>query len=131
VLPESIQNVKAFSPDGKRLLCVDVKGQASIASEEGGTPKLLPWTLEPGEAIVAWNETDEALLTHPEETTHLRVDRIELSTGRRTVWQHLIPPDPATTIRVFNVRVSRDGRTLGYTYTRVLVSDLIMAEGLK
>ena len=131
VLPESIQNVKAFSPDGKRLLCVDAKGQPSLTSEEGGTPRPLPWTLEPGEAIVAWNETDEALLTHPENTIHLRVDRVEISTGRRTVWQRLVPPDPATTVRVFNVRVSRDGRTVGYTYTRVLVSDLVVAEGLK
>ena len=131
VLPESIQNVKAFSPDGKRLLCVDAKGQPSLISEEGETPRPLPWTLEPGEAIVAWNETDEALLTHPEDTIHLRVDRVEISTGRRTVWQRLVPPDPATTVRVFNVRVSRDGRTVGYTYTRVLVSDLVVAEGLK
>ena len=131
VLPESIQNVKAFSPDGKRLLCVDAKGQPSLISEEGETPRPLLWTLEPGEAIVAWNETDEALLTHPEDTIHLRVDRVELSTGRRTVWQRLVPPDPATTVRVFNVRVSRDGRTVGYTYTRVLVSDLVVAEGLK
>ena len=131
VLPESIQNVKAFSPDGKRLLCVDAKGQPSITSDEGGTPRPLPWTLAPGEAFVAWNETDEALLTHPEDTTHLRVDRVEISTGRRTVWQRLVPPDPASTVRLFNVRVSRDGRTVGYTYTRVLVSDLLVAEGLK
>ena len=131
LLPESIQNVKAFSPDGKHLLCVDAKGQPSITSEAGGTPRPLPWTLASGETIVAWNETDEVLLTHPEDTTHLRVDRIEISTGRRTVWQRLVPPDPATTVRVFNVRVSRDGRTVGYTYTRVLVSDLLVAEGLK
>ncbi len=131
LLPESIQNVKAFSPDGKHLLSVDVKGQASITSEEGGASKPLPWALEPGEAIVAWNETDEVLLTHPEDTTHLRVDRVAITTGRRTVWQRLVPPDPTSTVRVFNVRVSRDGRTLGYTYTRVLVSDLIVAQGLK
>ena len=131
VLSESIQNVKAFSPDGKHLLCVDGKGQPSITSDQGGTPKPLTWTLEPGEAIVAWNETDEALVTHPEDTIHLRLDRVEISTGRRTIWQRLVPPDPASTVRLFNVRVSRDGKTAGYTYTRVLVSDLLVAEGLK
>ncbi len=131
VLPESIQNVRAISPDGKRLLCIDAKGQPGITSEEGEPLKPLPWTLEPGEAIVAWNTADEVLVTHPEDAVHLRVERVEVSTGRRTVWQRLVPPDPATTIRMENVHVSGDGKTLGYTCARVLVSDLIVAEGLK
>ena len=28
-------------------------------------------------------------------------------------------------------RVSGDGQTVGYTYTRILVSDLVVAEGLQ
>ncbi|MBL0314038.1 MAG: serine/threonine-protein kinase [Holophagaceae bacterium] len=131
VLPESILNVKAFSPDENHLLCVDTTGQPSIASAESGTSRPLPWQLGSGESVVAWTWPTEALLAHPEDATHLRVDRVDIATGRRTVWQRLVPPDPATTIRVYNVRVSRDGRTVGYTYTRILVSDLIVAEGLK
>jgi hypothetical protein len=131
VLPESVQTIQAISPDGKRLLCLDAKGEPGITSEAGEPPSPLSWTLKPGEAIVAWNEADEVIVTHPEDAVHLRVDRVELSTGRRTLWQLLVPPDPATAIRVSEVRVSRDGKTLGYTCARILVSDLIVAEGLK
>jgi hypothetical protein len=131
VLPDSVQNVQAISPDGKRFLCLDAKGQPGITSEAGERLAPLPWTLEPGEAIVAWNTPDEVLLTHPEDAVHLLVERVQLSTGRRTLWQRLIPPDPALTIRMSDVRVSGDGKTLGYTTNRILVSDLIVAKGLK
>jgi dipeptidyl aminopeptidase/acylaminoacyl peptidase len=131
VLPESVQNVQAISPDGKRLLCLDAKGQPGITSEAGEPPRPLAWNLEPGEAIVAWNAAEEVLLTHPEDAAHMRVEQVELSTGRRTLWQRLVAPDPATTIRMQKVRVSGDGKTLGYTCDRVLVSNLIVAEGLK
>jgi eukaryotic-like serine/threonine-protein kinase len=131
VLPESVKNVQAFSPDGKRILCLDAKGQPGITSEAGESLKSLPWILQPGEAIVAWNAADEVLVTHPEDAIHLLVERVQLSTGQRTLWQRLIPPDPATTIRVSEVRVSGDGKTLGYTTNRILVSDLIVAAGLK
>jgi hypothetical protein len=131
VLPESVQNIQAISPDGKRLLCLDAKGLPGITSDGGEPPRPLSWTLESGEAIVAWNEADEVLVSHPEDAVHLRVERVQLSTGRRTLWQRLVPPDPATTIRMSEVRVSGDGKTLGYTCVRVLVSDLIVAEGLK
>jgi hypothetical protein len=80
---------------------------------------------------VAWNPNDELLVTHPEDVVHVRVDRVVLATGRRTVWQRLVPPDPATTIRMEEVRVSADWTTLGYSCDRVLVSDLLVARGLK
>jgi len=131
VLPETVQNLQAVSPDGKRLLCKDAKGRLGITSEAGKSPTSLPWTLESGETIVTWNEADEVLVTHPDDAVHLRLEWVALSTGRRTLWQRLIPPDPATTIAMADVRVSGDGKTLGYTCQRVLVSDLIVAAGLK
>jgi hypothetical protein len=131
MLPESVQNLQAISPDGKRLLCLDGKGQPFLTSEAGGLPLPLAWTLAPGESIVAWTSADEVLVTHPEDAAHLRVERVKLATGRRTLWQRLAAPDPVTTIRMQKVRVSGDGETVGYTCSRVLVSDLIVAEGLK
>lgn len=131
LLPGSIQNVKAASPDGRSFLSVDAQGHPAIAGDDGAARKPLPWVLEPGEAVVDWLAADEALLTHPEDATHLRLERVELSTGRRTVWQRLVPPEPGNVTRLYNVRVSGDGQTVGYTYTRILVSDLVVAEGLQ
>ena len=78
-----------------------------------------------------WIAADEALLTHPEDALHLRLERVELSSGRRTFVQHLVPPDPASVTRLYNVRASGDGKTVGFTFTRIPVSDLLVAEGLK
>ena len=130
-LPELIQNVQFISPDGRRMLCLDATGQLGITSAAGEPPAPVPWTLQPGEAIAGWNASDELLVTHPEDVVHVRVDRVVLATGRRTVWQRLVPPDPATTIRMEEVRVSADWTTLGYSCDRVLVSDLLLARGLR
>jgi hypothetical protein len=130
-LPEGIQNIRAASPDGSRFLCVDGKGRPSLAGEDGSVATDLPWVLEPGEAIVDWLAADEALVSHPEDARHLRLDRVALSTGKRALWQRLAPPDPGNVTRLYNVRASADGNTVGYTYTRILVSDLIVAEGLQ
>ncbi len=131
LLPESIQNIKAYSPDGNHLLCINAQGQPSTTSDEGGAPAALSWTLEPGEAIVDWIAPNEVLLAHPEDVLHLRLERVAMDTGKRTFWQRLVPPDPANVTRMYNVRVSGDGNTVGYTYTRILVSDLLVAERLK
>ena len=93
--------------------------------------RTLPWGLEPGESIVEWTALNEALLTHPEDALHLRLDRVELSTGKGTFCQRLVPPDRASVTRLYNVRVSGDGKTVGCTDTRILGLDLLMTEGLK
>ncbi|MEI6669871.1 MAG: protein kinase [Acidobacteriota bacterium] len=131
VLPACVQNEQAIAPDGKRLICIDVSGRLGISSEAGERPTPLPWALESGETIVTWNRADHLLVAHPEDAWHLRLEWVAISTGRRTLWQRFAAPDPATTIAMIGVKVSGDGGTVGYTCQRVLVSDLIVVEGLK
>jgi hypothetical protein len=58
------------------------------------------------------------------------VDRIDLATGRRTLWKELMPPDPVGVIWIGAVRIAADERSYAYQYSRSS-SELFLVEGLQ
>ena len=61
-----------------------------------------------------------------------RVDRLEIATGRRELWKKLMPADPTGVDVMFaDFHISRDGQSYAYHYLRVVMSNLIMVEGIK
>lgn len=51
--------------------------------------------------------------------------RLDLTTGERTPWREALPADPAGLINVGPIWPSVDGKTIVYSYTRLL-SDLYL-----
>ena len=64
----------------------------------------------------------------PSNVPH-RVFRVDLSTGQRTLWKELHPPQVAG-IRLSQVSVTPDGRSFLHMYSRLL-SNLYVADGLR
>jgi hypothetical protein len=61
----------------------------------------------------------------------LRIDRIDLVTGREEVWKTLGPPDlTGVTYMLDWVPMTPDGEVYAYTYLRVF-QDLYLIEGLR
>jgi eukaryotic-like serine/threonine-protein kinase len=60
----------------------------------------------------------------------VRVDRLDLSTGRRERWKELAPADRTGVISISTIFLSADGTAYAYTYQRLL-SELYLVEGLK
>jgi hypothetical protein len=58
------------------------------------------------------------------------VDRVDLRTGRRTLWKTLAPPDAVGVEAVNTVLVTPDGRSYCYGYLKSL-NDLFVLNGLK
>jgi hypothetical protein len=59
-----------------------------------------------------------------------RVDRVEVSTGRRMPWKLLQPADPAGIDRISDIVMTPDGQSYVYQAARLL-SELYLAEGLR
>ena len=55
--------------------------------------------------------------------------RIDRTTGARERWKEIQPPDPAGILGITRVRMTPDGRSYAYTFSRIL-SDLFLATGL-
>jgi hypothetical protein len=59
-----------------------------------------------------------------------QVFRIDLATGKRTLWKSLEPADAAGIDTIGRVLLSADAKSYVYSYVRTL-SDLYLVEGLK
>jgi hypothetical protein len=55
---------------------------------------------------------------------------VNIDTGEREPWKELAPPDPAGVSVVDPIIASADGRSLVYSYRRVL-ERLVVVEGLR
>ena len=56
--------------------------------------------------------------------------RIEIATGRRTLWKSITPPDPAGVPVIYAPLLTRDGQSYVYSYGRWL-STLYILKGLR
>ena len=88
--------------------------------------------LKDGEFPVRWSIDGNVLYTAlPEEGRRaMQLARVDLATGKRTVWKNLVPADAVGATRIGNPMVSPDGSAYAYTYGSH-VSDLYLVDGLK
>jgi hypothetical protein len=60
----------------------------------------------------------------------LKVETIEVKTGRRTLWRELRPPDPSGVEQVGPIQIAPDEKSYVYSYRRTL-DELYLATGLR
>lgn len=135
VTPEGVSGfgfgAHTVSPDGKWIVARGPGGEIALWPIAGGGSRPIPWFL-PGEFPIRWSPDGRHLVTAlpAEGRRALRLSRVEVETGKRTVWRDLVPADAAGATRIGNPMVSPDGSAYAYTYGSH-VSDLYLVEGLK
>ena len=119
----------ALAPDGRRF------------AVRGASPGIATWALgataaepidgsHPEDRPVGWSEDGGALWVFQRGKVPAEIVRLEIESGRRTVWKTLVPPDPAGVFSINDVRVTPRGHAYFYSYRRVL-SELYVASGLR
>ena len=58
------------------------------------------------------------------------VDKLDLETGKRSLWKELMPSDPAGVETIGPILITPDAKTCIFGYHRML-ADLYLVEGLK
>ena len=119
------------SPDGKSIVARGPDKEIGVWPLAGGSPKPVGGLL-PGEFPIRWSLDGRHLVTALplNGRRRLQLARLELATGKRTVWKDLVPADAMGVTRIGNPMVSPDGTVYAYTYGSH-VSDLYLVEGLK
>lgn len=120
-----------ITPDGKAFVALDDHRRLMLAPVTGGPAVLAAGSLEEGDYLVGWSASGELRIAHAVDSARLRLDRLDLKSGQRTLWMELAPPDPTGAVRIRAAKASRDGKTVAFTTGLVDVSDLLIAEGLK
>jgi dipeptidyl aminopeptidase/acylaminoacyl peptidase len=117
------------SPDGDFVATLGPDQRATLYPVTGRAPRPVRG-LEAGEAPIRWSADGRSLYAYRRGDLPARIYRVELGSGRRTLWREVMPADPAGIYDIDPVLVSPDGAAYAYTYSRVL-SELYLVEGLE
>jgi len=130
ISPEGVdaQNF-AISPDGQWVVGVgpDLKGYLYPAA--GGDPKLVNGA-DPGDIPITWSQDGRSIFLYRTGEVPAKVYRVELATGKKTVWKQIAPLDPTGVSTIGPILMTPDGKTYVYGFHRTL-GDLYLVEGLK
>ncbi len=132
---------KAISPEGagdvflittrdsKYVVGLAADGTKSLYPLEGGEPRPI-LGVEPREVLDQFSDDGKSFFVHNLAGLPCSVYRVDLATGKRTLWKQLVPADAAGIDSIAGVAITPDEKSYVYTYTRLL-SDLYEVEGLK
>ena len=119
----------AVSPDGKWIFATGADRRIAIYPAEPGEPRPVPG-LEPEEIPMRWTPDGKALFVYRPTLPPLRVEKVDIATGQRTLWKELRPPDPSGVEQVGPIEISPDEQSYVYSYRRGL-DDLYLAKGMR
>jgi hypothetical protein len=129
VTPEAVVDCV---PGRERVACVGPANRVTLYPLGGGEPKEGPG-LEPGATTLRLSDDESSLFVAPPRatrTTPLRVERVDLATGRRTLVHEIKPADMAGVWMPSVLLVTPDGRGYAYSYYQWF-HNLYVADGLR
>ena len=130
ISPEGIDPlILVLSPDGQQVISVGADQKAYSYPVSGGDPRAIAG-IDPGEQPIQWSADGKEVYLYKPGDLPAKVYRLDLSTGRRSLWKELIPSDAAGVSRLGPIVITPDGKSCLYGYHRIL-SDLYLVDGLK
>ena len=117
------------SPDGKLVLGLDSSGVRAFFPIGGGDARPIPG-IQVNEGLDVFTPDGKSIYVHNFAGLPCIITRIELATGKRTVWKQLLPADAAGVDSIGGILITPDAKSYTYSYPRTL-SDLYVVEGLK
>jgi len=117
------------SPDGKLILGRKGAGEFFLYPVGNGEPRPVPH-LGREDVVIRWGADGRSLLVFRENELPVRVEKVELESGRRMLVRELAPADRSGVTGINNVSMSRDGKWHAYSYGRD-VFQLFTVEGVR
>jgi len=130
ISPEGVSFIfPTLSPDGKSVVAMGPDRRLAIYPIEPGEPRPLPGQ-EPEDVPLRWTPDGNGVFVYHPSAPPLKVETIDVRTGRRTLWKELRPPDPSGVEQVGPIQISPDEKSYVYSYRRTL-DELYLATGLR
>ncbi len=130
ITPEGVGGTAfVISPDSQFVAGIGPDQKSYLYPIAGGEPKLIAG-INPGEQPITFSEDGRSLYIYQPGELPARVDRLELQTGKRTLWKTLMPSDPAGVETIGPILMTPDAKTCVFGYHRML-ADLYLVEGLR
>lgn len=117
------------SPDSRRVALGPVQGCLELRSIEGHKLKSLPG-LKETDIPVQWHADGRSIFLANTHTLPAQIHRLDLATGRRTLWKEITPPNPEEVLAISYLALSPSGTNYAYSYHRTLATDLYLMDGV-
>jgi serine/threonine protein kinase len=128
ISPENAAGTQ-ITPDGTRVLGRMQNGAFFLFAADGtGQPLPVP-ALRSGDVPVRFTNDGKSVFAATFGRIPAELTRVELATAARTPIGTLMPPDPAGLINVGPLLVTPDGKTVVFSYSRLL-SDVYLVSGV-
>ena len=118
-----------ISPDSQFVAGIGPDHKGYLYPVAGGDPRPIPG-LQAGEQPITFSSDGHSLYIYQPGELPARVDRLDIQTGKRTLWKELMPTDPAGVENIGPILITPDAKTCVFGYHRML-ADLYLVEGLK
>jgi eukaryotic-like serine/threonine-protein kinase len=115
ITPEGTMTARV-SPNGEAVAAQQTDGNWIIARIRSGEIHALPGQLATKDVIVGWTADSRSVYVQHGETS-ARIDRVDVSTGARTILREIAPPDRAGLTSV-EVDSFRDDGSYAYFYLK-------------
>jgi eukaryotic-like serine/threonine-protein kinase len=119
----------SISSDGEQVAAIGQSPGMAIWPVSGAPSRPVPGS-EAGDRPVAFSTDGRSLWVFRRGEIPVKVFRVDIDTGARTLWKTLVPPDPAGVYSIINFQVTPSGDAYFYGYSRVL-SELYVVKGLR
>jgi Tol biopolymer transport system component len=130
ITPEGVRILfHTVSPDGRWIVATGPDRRIFLYPVEPGEPHAVPG-LEPEDIPLRWTADGDSLFVYRPSAPPLRVERVNVKTGERTLWKEIRPPDPSGVQQVGPIEISPDEKSYVYSYRRAL-DELYLATGLR
>jgi len=130
ISPEGVDWLEiAISPDQRYVADIGPDDKGYLYPVDGGEPKRIPG-VEEGDKIISFSPDGSAVFAYKYRDLPAQIYRVEIASGKRTLWKQLTPSDSSGIDHIAPVVMSRDGKTFVYGFARYL-SDLYLVSGLK
>lgn len=116
-----------LSADGKLVLARGPEGRYFVYPIAGGAARPVP-ALGEADVIAQWSVDGRSVLAYRRAEIPCRLERVDLATGKRTLFKELAPADRAGLLSMREVVVTDDLRSYAYT-AYYQVSSLFVSEG--
>ena len=116
-----------LSADGKAIMARGIDGKYFIHPIAGGDPQPVA-ALTQDDVLAQWSADMRSAVVYRRGEIPYRLERVDLATGHRTLFQELAPADRTGLLSLRDVSVSDDLRSYAYT-AYYQVSSLFVSDG--
>jgi eukaryotic-like serine/threonine-protein kinase len=117
------------SPDGRQVVAHLTSGSYQVYPVQGGESLSIP-SLSAHDEVLGWSQDSRALRVRQLGEIPVRVEQLELATGKRSLLAEIAPADRAGLLWIGAITLAPDPRVYAYQ-TRIYVSQLFTVEGMR